>query len=128
MQPHTPRISRLRLLQERSLLRKERDFGAADAILADLSGLNVIVDDDQRSWCLRSWQRPRGNRRMRRAKAEGECGGRAECSGERQPFEVPCTDCIAFRGGREGSRKKKNNNNNKGLGSGALTPGGRWSP
>lgn len=60
------------LLNDRTSLRKARDFGAADAILADLVSLNVIIDDDQRSWCLRSWQRPSGNRREQAARHRQE--------------------------------------------------------
>ena len=65
-----PQINQL--LETRSSLRKERDFAAADSILADLSALGVIIDDDQRTWCLRSWQRPSGNRREQAARHSQE--------------------------------------------------------
>lgn len=60
------------LLKERTTFRQAREFGEADAVLADLRSLGVIVDDDRRTWCLRSWQRPDGNRREQTARHKRE--------------------------------------------------------
>ena len=63
------------LLQERTELRRARDFGSADRVLENLREMGVAVDDDARSWFVggsRKWQRPDGNRREQAARHSRE--------------------------------------------------------
>lgn len=61
-----------RLIGERTDYRWAKDYRKADVILSRLSSLGVVVDDDERTWCVRSWQRPNGNRREQSARRARE--------------------------------------------------------
>ena len=74
-----------RLLHDRAMLRKARDFSSADAVLADLTALGVLVDDEQRSWSLRTWQTPNGNRRERSNRHERERADKARRTKPQKP-------------------------------------------
>lgn len=75
------------LLKQRSALRQARDYRRADAILEQLRGIGVAVDDEERSWsviaapAMETQPRMQQKREREQPEAASEAGG------------VPCKMC-----------------------------------